>query len=115
MKNKIDYEKSTGNVFEDIGFEDAKERLMKANIAAKICQIIDAKSLKQKEAAELLKIDQPKISALYNGRLSGFTLDRLFRFLYLLNQDIEVKISDSKKIPISNVGVKSIQRDQQSL
>jgi len=92
MSKDIQYEKSSGNVFEDLGFKNSKEKLIKAEIALAIHEIIKSKALDQKSAAALLGIDQPKISALSNGRLSGFSIDRLFRFLIALNQDIEIKI-----------------------
>jgi hypothetical protein len=49
-----------------------------------------------KDAAELLGIDQPKISALHKGKLSGFSLERLFKFLNILGQDIIIKVATSK-------------------
>ena len=95
MTKNITCEKSSGNVYEDMGCKNTKEKLLKANIVAKICEIIELKNIKQKEAAILLKVDQPKISTLFCGKISGFTIDRLFRFLYLLDQNIEVKISEN--------------------
>lgn len=96
MPKNIQYEKSSGNVFKDLELKNSKERLFKAKIAAAIHEIIKRKGLTQKAAADLLGIDQPKISALSNGRLSGFTIDRLFRFLCALHQDIEVRITETR-------------------
>lgn len=93
MNKSSKFEKSTGNVFEDLELPDAKERLFKAEIAESIHDIIKDRGLDQKSAAAILGIDQPKISALVNGRLSGFTIDRLFRFLLALNLNIEVKLT----------------------
>jgi len=97
MENKLVYEKSSGNVFKDLELPNADERLFKAEIAAMINDIIKTKGLNQTSAAALLNIDQPKISALVNGRLSGFTIDRLFRFLLALDKNIEVKVTRKKK------------------
>jgi predicted XRE-type DNA-binding protein len=44
------------------------------------------------EAAELLGVDQPKVSALLNGRLAGFSTERLFRFLNALGRDVEIVV-----------------------
>jgi predicted XRE-type DNA-binding protein len=94
--------KSSGNVFADLGYEQPSEALAKAKLAWQICELIKEKQLTQAAAAKLLDIDQPKISALRNGRLSGFSTDRLFRFLNALGRDIEVVIRErptSKDIP----------------
>lgn len=81
MKNNdYEVEVSSGNVFSDLGLSNPEERLAKANLAIQINELIKKKKLTQKAAAELLDIDQPKISALSTGRLSGFALERLFRF-----------------------------------
>lgn len=101
MPKSLKYSKGSGNVFQDLKLKNPMERLFKAKIAIAIHEIIQSKGLTQKEAASLLGIDQPKISALSNGRLSGFTIDRLFRFLNALEQDIELTIRDRtlRKLP----------------
>lgn len=83
---------SSGNVFADLGLPDAEERLFKAQIASRICDIIRERGLLQEQAAEILGINQPKVSALTRGRLDGFSTDRLFHFLNALDQDIEIVI-----------------------
>lgn len=88
---------SSGNVFADLGLPDAQEMLVKADLAIEINKLIKAKKLNQTQAAKLLGIDQPKISALNSGRLSGFSLERLFRFLNILDKDITIKVSTKKR------------------
>lgn len=92
MSDKIKFTQSSGNVFEDLGFADSEERLAKAQIAMRINTLLEKRDLKQKQAAEILGINQPKISALKNGRLSGFSMERLIHFLNLLNQDVDIVI-----------------------
>ena len=60
----------------------------------RIEEIIEKRNLKQTEAAKILKINQPKISALVNGKLSDFSMERLIHFLNLLNQDVEIVIRE---------------------
>jgi predicted XRE-type DNA-binding protein len=84
--------KSSGNVFADLGVDRPEEALAKAKLAAAITDIIASKGLTQTKAAELLGIDQPKISALLRGRLTGFSTDRLIRFLNALGRDVEIVI-----------------------
>jgi predicted XRE-type DNA-binding protein len=94
----IDVEESSGNVFADLGLPDAEELLAKSRIVYRICDIIEARKLTQDQAAKILGIDQPKVSALIRGKLSGFSSDRLFRFLNALDRDVEIVI---KKKPRS--------------
>ena len=92
-KNKnVDYEVSSGNVFADLGLRNPEVLLIKADLMFEISQAIEAQGLTQTAAAELLGIDQPKISALVRGRLSGFSLERLFRYLNALGKDIEIAV-----------------------
>ena len=90
--SKRDYIESSGNVFADLGTPRAEEALAKAELAQKIIDIIRARRLTQVQAAGLLNVDQPKISALTRGRLAGYSIDRLLRFLMLLGNDIEIKV-----------------------
>lgn len=88
---------SGGNVFEDLGFKDAKKRLAKAELASRINDIIEKRRLQQVEAAEILGINQPKISSLMNGKLEGFSIERLFTFLIRLDQDIKIVVKEKPK------------------
>lgn len=92
MSQEIDVQTSSGNVFADLGLENPDELLVKAELARKISTIIKAQNLTQTEAATLVGIDQPKVSALLNGKLSGFSTVRLFRFLNALGRDVEIVV-----------------------
>ncbi len=98
----------SGNVFADLGLPNPEERLVKAELASKISSAIEQKKLTQIEAAELLGIDQPKVSALTRGKLSGFSTARLLRFLNALGNDIEIivkpKPEDRSEAKITVVG-----------
>lgn len=83
---------SSGNVFADLGLPDANELLVKAELAAKVISEIERRRLPQVEAAGLLGVDQPKVSALKQGRLRGFSIERLLRFLLRLGQDVEIRV-----------------------
>jgi predicted XRE-type DNA-binding protein len=92
MADKDAYTVGSGNVFKDLGVHRPEEALAKAELAHKISEAIARRRLTQSEAATLLKVDQPKISALTRGRLAGFSLDRLVRFLVLLGNDVEIVV-----------------------
>ncbi|MGA1982944.1 MAG: helix-turn-helix transcriptional regulator [Acidobacteriaceae bacterium] len=89
---KRDYVESSGNVFADLGFADAEEMLAKAELAQKIGTILQKKRLTQVQAAEILGVDQPKVSALLCGRLSRFSIEKLMQFLLLLGKDVSITI-----------------------
>ena len=90
---------SRGNVFEDLGRPRPAEALAKAELARKITALIAKSGLTQAGAADVLKIDQPKVSALVRGRLAGFSLDRLVRFLVLLGSDVEIVVKPRARSP----------------
>lgn len=92
MRAKADHTVGTGNVFADLGFPNAEEMLAKAELAQQIISIIQRRRLTQARAAHVLGVDQPKVSALKRGRLSGFSLERLVRFLILLGRDVEIVV-----------------------
>ena len=82
--------RSSGNVFADLGFTDAGERQTKVRLARAINDVLQRRGLSQGKSAELLGINQPKVSALSKYRLEGFSVERLMRFLTALNQDVEI-------------------------
>jgi predicted XRE-type DNA-binding protein len=84
--------RSSGNVFADLGLANAGERQTKVRLAMAINDVLHRRGLSQAKAAELLGINQPKVSALSKYRLEGFSVERLMRFLNLLNQDVEIII-----------------------
>lgn len=84
--------KSSGNVFADLGLPNADERFFKAQLAAQIARSISRRKLTQRQAAELMGIDQPKVSHLLHGRLAGFSSDRLLAWLTALGQDVDVVV-----------------------
>jgi len=92
MNQPIPVQTGSSNVFADLELENAEELLVKAELARRISSIISAQNMTQTEAAKLLGIDQPKVSALVNGKLSGFSTTRLFRFLNALGRDVEIVV-----------------------
>lgn len=97
MESNVIVEPGSGNIFTDLGYPDAQEALTKSRLAQRIALLLEAQKLKQADAAILLGIDQPKISKLICGQLKDFSIDRLFRFLSALNQDIEIIIKPRRR------------------
>ena len=82
----------SGNVFADLGVAEPQEALTKAQLAAHIRAAIRRLRLTQAVAAARMGLDQPKVSALINGRLEGFSSDRLLRCLTALGQDVDIVV-----------------------
>lgn len=95
-KRNLYYSGSSGNVFADLDVPNAEEALAKAELAHKIGTLIEKRGLNQTEAAKVLGIDQPKISALLRGRLSGFSIERLLRFLLMLGHDVKITVQPAR-------------------
>lgn len=87
-----DITRGTSNVFVDIGLPDASDRQTKTRLAMAINEIIKTRRLRQLQTAQLLGIPQPKVSALANYRLDGFSVEKLMGFLTALDQDVEIMI-----------------------
>ena len=88
---------SSGNVFADLNLPEADDLLAKAELAGKIIAEIQRRRMTQTQAAAILGIDQPKISALKRGKLSAFSIERLMRLLLRLGRDIEISVKGKPK------------------
>ena len=91
-KAEIPVTPGSGNVFADLGFAEPEEELTRAQLASHIRQIVKRRRLTQVAAASMMGIDQPKVSALLNGRLANFSSDRLMRLLTALGHDVEITV-----------------------
>jgi predicted XRE-type DNA-binding protein len=79
-------------VFADLGFDHPDEELAKAQLILRIVQLLRARGLTQTAAGQLLGLPQPKVSLLYRGQVTGFSTDRLIRFLNRLDQDVDIVV-----------------------
>lgn len=86
-------EVSSGNVYADLGFDNPEEMLAKAHFVSEIQKAIQRKKLTQTEAADRLKLTQPKLSMLLKGHFRGYSTDRLIRFLRILGQDVDIFVT----------------------
>ena|SRR2546427_821091 len=80
------------NVFEDLGYPDAVERQAKLRLAYALNQVLEDRQLSQADAAKVLRITQPKVSALRHYKLAGFSVERLMNLLTALGQDVDIVI-----------------------
>jgi predicted XRE-type DNA-binding protein len=90
---KIRTERSSGNVFADLGFADAEELDLKAALVMKIADVMRALELSQTAAAKLTGISQPDLSRVLRGRFRDMSADRLIRALIRLGSEVEIEVS----------------------
>lgn len=90
----LDFEEGGENVFADIGVRDPEESLVRAKLAKQIADLIQRKGLNQSKIAAILRVDQSKVSKLVRGRISGFTSDRLLRYLTALGCDVRIEVKE---------------------
>ncbi len=87
-----DYEKSSGNVFADLGFRNSKQELLKAQLTVEIYKHLKARGITQQQAAKLLGTTQAQVSALMRCKPVSVSVGRLMEFLTVLGQDVKVTV-----------------------
>ena len=90
IEDNIEFEIGSGNVFADIGFDNAEEMQFKSELVRQINQIIKSRELTSIQVRDLLNLDEVMLSNLSRGRLTELTIERLFRYLNILGRDLEV-------------------------
>ncbi|HET6218758.1 MAG TPA: helix-turn-helix transcriptional regulator [Acidobacteriaceae bacterium] len=95
-KSPIKVEKSSGNVFADLGFPHPEQELLKAKLTLEIFRLIRKRDLTQTEAGRILGIKQPHVSALMRNRSGVFSVERLMDFLTALGQDVEISVKPAR-------------------
>ena len=100
-----DYKISSGNVFRDLELHDAEELNTKANLAIEIARLIRKRALTQIDAARILGIDQPKVSAIVRGRLDKFSVERLCELLTRLGCDVDIRVRERRRKTLGRLTV----------
>ena len=96
-EKRITVEKSSGNVFADLGFANPEREQLKAHLTLQIYRIIKKRGLTQAEAGAVLGIKQPHVSALMRNRSGDFSVERLMDFLIALGQDVEITVRPTRR------------------
>ena len=99
MARKLRVTASTGNVFRDLGFrrEEAEHLLVRADLMIQVQKLIAAQRLKQREAAEILRVSQPRVSDLLRGRIDLFSTDTLIDMLARLGARVRLTVKSSRR------------------
>ena len=92
MTTKLPVYRGSDNVFADLGFDNPEEMRLRADLVQQLREIIQRRRLTQAAAAKLLRITQPDLSALLHGRLTKYSLERLLRFMTILDRDVKIVV-----------------------
>ena len=98
---------SSGNVFADLGLPNPEERVLKAQIAIHIKDLIRDQGLTQTQAAERVGLPQSNISHIVNGRLANYSVERLLQVVSKLGHSVEVRIHSQRNANSSITVVRS--------
>jgi predicted XRE-type DNA-binding protein len=93
----IPVEQGSGNVYADLGYPDSDTMLVKAQLAAKIAEIVAQRELTQSQTAAILGLTQPKVSALLKGQFRGISEHRLLECLIRLGRDVHIMIKPAPR------------------
>lgn len=97
VAKRVGMEKSSGNVFADLGLPHPEQELLKTQLALQIYRLIKRRGITQTEAGKVLGIKQPHVSALMRNRAGAFSVERLMDFLTALGQDVEITVRPTRK------------------
>ena len=90
-------EKSSGNVFADLGVRDAEQHTLRSDLVIRIASRIEELGLPQTEVAKQLGISQPDVSRMLKGHFKQFALERLLSFLTALGHDVEIRVGRPRR------------------
>lgn len=95
---KIKVTPSTGNVFRDLGFrrEEAEHLLIRADLMIHVQKLIASRRLKQRQAAKVLGVSQPRVSDLLRGRIDLFSTDALIEMLARLGAHVRLRVKPGR-------------------
>ena len=96
-KSEIEFERSSGNIFADLGFDNAEEMHTRGLIGCHVVELLKQKNMKQRELAEILNVKQTEVSHLLNGHFHRFTTDKLIEFVRRLDYKVTIQISPHKE------------------
>ena len=93
----VEIEKSSGNVFADLGLPDADKMLIKSRLVGKIGEIIRSRKWTQEEAAQVLGMTQPKLSKMLRGQFHGISQSKLLEYLAKLGRDVQIFVGPASR------------------
>jgi len=97
VNRRVKIERSSDNIFADLGLPDAETHLLKAQIVSEIYRLSNSRKLTQAQAGQLMGISQPEVSRMFKGTFREYSIDRLIGFLTAFDRDVEIVARPHKK------------------
>lgn len=97
--------KAVKSAYKELGFQDAEEMLLKAQLAMKIAEILRKRAWSQQQAAKVLGMTQPKLSALLRGQFRGISEIKMMDCLVRLGRGVKIVVGPEGKRPPRRVEV----------
>ena len=97
QKTELVIEAGGTNVYADLGYADAAEMQRKSQLAAEIARAIKARRLTQQGAAELLGVDQSKVSRICRGQFRGVSEAKLLELVAKLGHDVKIVVGPVRR------------------
>ena len=92
----LDYTISSGNIFQDLGFANAEEKLAKVKLASVIADILEQQQITPQQTGQILGLEIEKVNNLINGILKEFTIENLLSYLIKLGQNVEIMVTNQQ-------------------
>ncbi len=92
MTDAMTIVEGSDNIFADLGFPDAQEHRLKAELVLRIMRIMRERGLTQTQTAKLIGVRQPEVSSMIRGRFERVSVERLLCHLVSLGQDVEIVV-----------------------
>ena len=93
----LDYTISSGNIFQDLGFANAEEKLAKVKLVSVIADVLEQQQITPQQAAQILGLELEQINNLTNGILKDFTIENLLSYLIKLGQNVEIMVTNQQQ------------------
>ncbi|OQW55333.1 MAG: XRE family transcriptional regulator [Proteobacteria bacterium HN_bin10] len=95
--SKVSSKRNSGNVFADLRVPDAETHLLKAQLVARLQNVIRTKKMTQSETAELMGVSQPDVSRILRGQFRDVSAERLVLFLTRLGCSVDIVVKPANK------------------
>ncbi|MEB3150100.1 MAG: helix-turn-helix transcriptional regulator [Sphaerospermopsis sp.] len=92
----LDYTITSGNIFQDLGFANAEEKLAKVKLASVIADILEQQQITPEQTGQILGLELAQVNNLSNGILKEFTIENLLSYLIKLGQNVEIMVTNQQ-------------------
>jgi predicted XRE-type DNA-binding protein len=93
------------SIYAELGFPDADQMLVKAQLVIKIAEILRQRGWSQQEAAKVLGLTQPKLSKMLRGQFRGISEIKMMDCLVRLGREVKIVVGPQRKVSSDRIEV----------